>query len=51
VGLGTTALGWTLCATLLVGALVWAVYKRPWQSTSGLELQAGEIAPKPEPLE
>jgi hypothetical protein len=31
VGLGTTALGWSLCAVLLVAALVWLVVKRPWQ--------------------
>jgi hypothetical protein len=29
VGLGTTALGWTLGAVLLVGALYWVVYVRP----------------------
>ena len=29
VGLGTTALGWTLGATLLFGALYWVVYVRP----------------------
>ena len=31
VGVGTTALGWILCATLLVGALSWLAYSRPWQ--------------------
>jgi hypothetical protein len=30
VGLGTTALGWVLCATLLAGASVWLAYTRPW---------------------
>jgi hypothetical protein len=29
VGLGTTALGWTLGAVLLAGALYWVVYVRP----------------------
>ena len=31
VGVGTTALGWILCAMLLVGALSWAAISRPWQ--------------------
>jgi len=31
VGLQTTALGWTLCATLLAGAVLWLVLARPWQ--------------------
>ncbi len=44
VGLGTTALGWTLCATLLVLALAWAAYKRPWQSNdAAADPQSGEI--------
>ena len=30
VGLATTALGWTLCATLLVAAAVWLWVARPW---------------------
>ncbi len=29
-GLGTTALGWVLCVTLLVGAAIWLAYVRPW---------------------
>jgi uncharacterized membrane protein YfcA len=29
VGVGTTALGWTLCAILLAGAVAWLVYARP----------------------
>jgi uncharacterized protein len=32
VGLGTTALGWTLCAILLAGAVLWVVFARPWQA-------------------
>ena len=32
VGLHTTALGWTLCATLLAGAVLWLVFARPWQA-------------------
>jgi hypothetical protein len=30
-GLGTTALGWTLCATLLAAGVVWLVTARPWE--------------------
>ena len=32
VGLNTTALGWTLCAILLAGAVLWVVFARPWQA-------------------
>ena len=32
VGVGTTALGWTLCAVLLGAAIIWLVYVRPWQN-------------------
>jgi hypothetical protein len=31
VGVGTTALGWILCATLLGIGVVWLTYARPWQ--------------------
>ncbi len=31
VGLGTTALGWVLCATLLVVGTGWLVHARPWR--------------------
>lgn len=31
VGVGTTALGWVLCATLLIAAVSWLVIKRPWR--------------------
>jgi uncharacterized membrane protein YfcA len=31
VGLETTALGWTLCAILLVAAAAWMASKRPWK--------------------
>ncbi len=34
VGLGTTALGWVLCATLFAGASIWLAYIRPWRSVS-----------------
>jgi uncharacterized protein len=31
VGLGTTALGWTLCAVLAAAGLTWALHSRPWR--------------------
>ncbi|MGH9029843.1 MAG: sulfite exporter TauE/SafE family protein [Acidimicrobiales bacterium] len=31
VGVGTTALGWTLCGLLLGAGVVWVSYNRPWQ--------------------
>jgi uncharacterized protein len=31
-GLGTKALGWALCATLLLAALAWLGYARPWRA-------------------
>jgi uncharacterized membrane protein YfcA len=34
VGVGTTALGWTLCGVLLIGAGFWLVNARPWQQLS-----------------
>lgn len=36
VGLGTTALGWILCATLLAVATIWVFYMRPWRSGAPL---------------
>jgi uncharacterized membrane protein YfcA len=33
VGVGTTALGWILCAILLVAGSAWLVLKRPWRSS------------------
>jgi uncharacterized membrane protein YfcA len=37
VGLGTTALGWVLCATLLAMASVWLLYVRPWRSGAPMD--------------
>jgi uncharacterized protein len=34
VGVGTTALGWVLCATLLGAAVGWLAYMRPWRADS-----------------
>jgi uncharacterized protein len=50
VGVGTTALGWSLCATLLVGALAWLAVSRPWERTAGPEEPAATGSPRPEPL-
>jgi uncharacterized protein len=35
VGVGTTALGWILCAALLLGASTWLFYVRPWRDSGG----------------
>jgi uncharacterized membrane protein YfcA len=35
VGLGTTALGWTLCATLLLAAALWLISAQPWKAPLG----------------
>ncbi|MGA2455110.1 MAG: sulfite exporter TauE/SafE family protein [Solirubrobacteraceae bacterium] len=52
VGVGTTALGWSLCATLLAVAVAWAAYKRPWQSATDLtDLAPADITPRPDLLE
>jgi len=33
VGVGTYALGWTLCAVLFAAAAAWLVYARPWTTS------------------
>jgi uncharacterized protein len=43
VGVGTTALGWILCAVLLLTAATWLATKRPWQ-TNGTQLVAEDQA-------
>jgi hypothetical protein len=43
VGVGTTALGWLLCAMLFAGAAVWLFYVRPAQKAGALEECDGEI--------
>ncbi len=40
VGLGTTALGWTLCAVLLGVGTAWLVYARPWRRMGAPEAVA-----------
>jgi uncharacterized protein len=36
VGVGTTELGWILCAVLLGAATFWLVYARPWRRASAV---------------
>jgi uncharacterized protein len=49
VGVGTTALGWLLCAMLFAGAAVWLFYVRPAQKAGVLEAGDAEIAQASEP--
>jgi uncharacterized protein len=42
VGLGTTALGWVLCGTLLAGASAWLAHAKPWRA-SGVSYEAALI--------
>jgi uncharacterized protein len=52
VGVGTTVLGWTLCATLLVAAGVWLTVKRPWRASSDLvDIGPTDVTPQPDSLE
>jgi uncharacterized membrane protein YfcA len=37
VGLGTTALGWSLCGVLLAAGIAWLITSRPWQSSLALD--------------
>jgi hypothetical protein len=47
---GTTALGWTLCAVLLIGATAWLALKRPWQSRSRIDERIPtDVTPHPQP--
>ena len=49
VGVGTTALGWILCTTLLAGAVAWLIVKRPWRSADGIaEIAPTDVRPQPE---
>lgn len=44
VGVSTTALGWTLCAILLVAGCAWLVQARPWQTPDTPDGPAAEEA-------
>ena len=45
-GLGTTSLGWVLCATLLASGGIWLALARPWNNGSR---QKPSLAPAEEP--
>lgn len=47
VGVGTTVLGWILCATLLAGAVAWLVVARPWSATAAATAPAETLAAAP----
>ena len=49
VGLGTTALGWVLCATLLSTAIIWLTYVRPWRIAASLS--GGTVHPEDQQIE
>jgi uncharacterized membrane protein YfcA len=50
VGVGTTALGWILCAVLLAGAATWLVRSRPWNGSRELgDRETADVTPQPEP--
>jgi uncharacterized membrane protein YfcA len=42
IGVGVTALGWILCAVLLVGGLAWLSSARPWRREEERELVGDE---------
>jgi hypothetical protein len=49
VGVGTSTLGWILCAVVLVGGSTWVLRSRPWESASRLpELESPDITSQPE---
>jgi uncharacterized membrane protein YfcA len=51
VGLGTTALGWTLCGMLFAAGAVWLAYMRPGQSSAEpADHDLNPVAPPIEPL-
>ena len=35
VGVGTTALGWILCAVLLAAGVAWLTFSKPWRREPG----------------
>lgn len=51
-GLGTTALGWVLCAVLLGAGVVWLAYVRPWRAGVGTAAEdpAGKEELEPSPV-
>jgi hypothetical protein len=50
VGVGTTELGWILCAVLAAAAILWAVRTRPWNDAGTDSSPLGEASgPGPDP--
>ena len=55
IGVGTTALGWVLCATLLATAVFYLAYVRPWRAgvvgpgDDGADGAASDLAPDDRP--
>ncbi len=47
VGVGTTALGWILCAVALGGMLTWLAIARPWSGTDARPAAEAEADPPP----
>ena len=47
VGVGTTALGWILCGTLLAAAAVWLVYTRPFNRMAAEESVGSIVSEEP----
>jgi hypothetical protein len=45
VGLNTTALGWALCATLLLAGAAWLVLERPWRQQPPDEVTRAPVSP------
>jgi uncharacterized membrane protein YfcA len=50
VGVGTTTLGWLLCAMLFIGAGIWLAYGRPWRGAK-VPGEAELIPVEPAPVE
>lgn len=44
-GMGTTALGWTLCAALVVCAAWWVIRRKPWQTREATGQRAEQREP------
>jgi hypothetical protein len=50
IGVGTTALGWTLCAVALAAGGYWLVHTRPWSNARpAAALAADETADSRDP--
>jgi uncharacterized membrane protein YfcA len=52
IGVGTTTLGWILCGILLLAAVAWIVYIRPWEKGAPLDgpaLDGQDASTRPPP--